>query len=225
MHRNGISKNELKAAIDGICKQGLNLTGVYTHYRSADALSCEYFCQKMDFKKIKAEVKNTCEELLLPIPSFHSANSSGLFRDFNFEDDFARVGIASYGYLETDEIYEIPNLKPVLSLYANRISSKKLFFNEKIGYGGTYKAKKDMDVSTYDIGYGDGFLRINENQKYITPEGYTVLGRVSMDNMSLDTTQDEICLFNEVKTLAKIHGTITYEILTSLKPNIQREIR
>ena len=224
MHRNGISKHELKAAIDGICKQGLNLTGVFTHHRSADELSCEYFSQKDDFKHIKAEVKKTCEELLLPIPNFHSANSSGLFRDFNFDEDIARVGIASYGYIETDNTYKLPNLKPVLSLYANRLSTRKLFFNEKIGYGGTFKAKKEITVSNYDIGYGDGFLRINENQKYTTPEGFSVLGRVSMDNLSLDTTQEQICLFDDVKTLAKIHGTITYEILTSLKATIKREI-
>ena len=224
MHRNGISKNELKAAIDGICKQGLNLTGVYTHYRSADELSCEYFCQKMDFKNIKAEVKIICEELMLPIPYFHSANSSGLFRDINFDEDLARVGIASYGYCETDKIYKIPNLKPVLSLHANRLSSRKLFLNERVGYGGTFKAKKQMSISTYDIGYGDGFLRISENQKYITPEGHNLLGRVSMDNISVDTTKDEICLFDDVRLLAKLHDTISYEILTSLKSYINKEI-
>ncbi len=224
MHRNGIRSNELREAIHSICKQGLILKGVYTHYRSADELSCEYFCQKMDFKNIKAEVKNICEELLLPIPNFHSANSSGIFRDKNFSEDMVRAGIASYGYLETNNVYQIPNLKPVLSLYAKRLSSRKLFINEKLGYGGTFKAKKEMHVSTYDVGYGDGFLRINENQNYVTPEGYSILGRVSMDNMSLDSIDDEVCLFDDVRALAKIHGTITYEILTSLKANIKKEI-
>ena len=225
MHRNGISINELKAAIYGLYKHGLNLTGVYTHYRSADELSCEYFCQKTDFKKVKAEVKKLCEELLLPIPNFHSTNSSGLFRDFNFNEDMTRVGIASYGYCETDNIYKIPNLKPVLSLHAKRLSSRKLFFNEKVGYGGTFKAKENMEISTYDIGYGDGFLRVNEHQHYTTPDGFKILGRVSMDNLSLNSTQEEVCLFNDVRELAKIHGTITYEILTSLKSYIKKEIR
>jgi len=224
MHRNGISQNELKEAIYRIRAQELNLKGVYTHYRSADELSCEYFCQKMEFKNIKAEVKNICEELLLPIPNFHSANSSGVFRDKNFKEDMVRVGIASYGYLETNNVYQIPNLKPVLSLYAKRISSRKLFINEKLGYGGKFKAKKEMNISTYDVGYGDGFLRVNENQNYTTPEGFSILGRVSMDNMSLDSIDDEVCLFDDVRALAKIHGTITYEILTSLKENIKKEI-
>jgi len=224
MHRNGINTNELKEAIYRIYKQGLKLKGVYTHHRSADELSCEYFCQNMEFKNIKAEVKKTCEELLLTIPNFHSANSSAIFRNNNMDDDIVRAGIASYGYLETNNVYQIPNLKPVLSLYAKRLSTRKLFINEKLGYGGTFKSKKEMEISTYDIGYGDGFLRINEHQNYTTPEGFSILGRVSMDNMSLDSSQDEICLFNDVRVLAKIHGTITYEILTSLKENIKKEI-
>jgi len=224
MHRNGINKNDLKEAICRISKQELNLTGVYTHHRSADELSCEYFCQNLEFKNIKAEVKKTCEELLLPIPNFHSANSSAVFRNKNIEDDMVRVGIASYGYLETDNVYQIPNLKPVLSFHAKRLCSKRLFINEKLGYGGKYKANKEIIVSTYDVGYGDGFLRINEHQTYTTPEGFTILGRVSMDNMSLDSSEDEICLFDDVRALAKIHGTITYEILTSLKANIKKEI-
>ena len=224
MHRNGIKQNELKEAIYRIKQEGLNLKGVYTHYRSADELSCEYFCQKMDFENIKAEVKNICEELLLEIPNFHSANSSATFRDKKINEDMVRVGIASYGYIETNNVYQIPNLKPVLSFYAKRLSSRKLFINEKLGYGGKYKAKKEMDISSYDVGYGDGFLRINENQNYTTPEGFSILGRISMDNMSLDSTDHEICLFDDVRALAKIHGTITYEILTSLKANIKKEI-
>ena len=81
-----------------------------------------------------------------------------------------------------------------------------------------------MNISTYDVGYGDGFLRINENQDYYTPNGSKILGRVSMDSMSIDCIDDEICLFDDVKELAKIHNTIYYEILTSLKPSISKEI-
>ncbi len=46
-----------------------------------------------------------CEKLYLPIPKFHSANSSALFRFKNFDEDLVRVGIAQYGYLETDPIF------------------------------------------------------------------------------------------------------------------------
>ena len=81
-----------------------------------------------------------------------------------------------------------------------------------------------MTVSTYDLGYGDGFLRLNERNSYTTPKGYKVLGRVSMDNLSLNTNDDEVCIFNDVNALAKTHDTITYEITTALNPNIKKEI-
>ncbi|RXJ60730.1 alanine racemase [Candidatus Marinarcus aquaticus] len=224
MHRNGVAIEELEEAILGIYNKGLILSGVFTHHKSADELSSVFFWQKNNFKKVKKEVIKICEKLFLPIPIFHSSNSSATFRDNSFDDDWVRVGIALYGYLDTNPIFGIPKLKPVLSLYVNKLSSRKLLKNQCIGYGGTYTAQEDMDVSTYDTGYGHGFLRLNERKKFFTPEGYEVLGRVSMDNLSLNTTKDEICLFNNAWPLAKAHDTITYEIITSLKPDIPREI-
>lgn len=225
MHRNGIPKNKLKEAIYGICKQNLNLTGIMTHHRSADKLSCEFYWQRREFRALKKEVKNICEQLFLPLPKFHSCNSSALFRESNFNEDFARVGIASYGYIENDKGLDEIDLKPVLSLWGNIISSRKLKKSEAVGYGGTYIAKEDLFVSTYDIGYGDGFFRINENQEYFTPKGFRVLGRVSMDNLSLNSSDEEVCIFDDAKKLAKIHNTISYEITTTLSPYIKREIK
>ncbi|NCB14310.1 MAG: alanine racemase, partial [Erysipelotrichia bacterium] len=95
---------------------------------------------------------------------------------------------------------------------------------QSVGYGGTFTAKENMIVSTYDIGYGDGFLRLNERASYTTPKGYKILGRVSMDNLSLDTNEENVCIFDDVTALAKVHDTITYEITTTLNPNIEKEI-
>lgn len=224
MHRNGLSPNELEEAFLGALKKNITITGIFTHYRSADELGSAYFWQKENFKHIKAKAKSLCEKLFLPIPLFHSANSSAVFRDNFYAEDMVRVGIALYGYLDTDPIFNNPHLKPVLSLYANKIATRTVDKNQCIGYGGTAIIPQTMQISTYDVGYGDGFLRLNERKKYHTPDGFEVLGRVSMDNLSLDTTQEEVCLFNDVTQLAHIHDTITYEILTSLKPNIKRII-
>ena len=224
MHRNGISKSDLKVAIDGICKQKLNLSGIMTHHRSADKLSCEYYWQKREFGLLKLEVKKICEQLFLPLPEFHSSSSAALFRTNNFDDDFARVGIASYGYIENDLVFDKIDLKPVLSLWAQRVSTRVLKKNQALGYGGTYKSNQDMKVSTYDIGYGDGFFRINGDQHYETPKGYKVLGRVSMDNLSLNSEEENVCIFDDVRALSKLHNTITYEITTSLSTELKREV-
>lgn len=42
--------------------------------------------------------------------------------------------------------------------WASRLSTRKLLKGQSVGYGGTFTAVEDMIISTYDIGYGDGFL-------------------------------------------------------------------
>ncbi len=227
MHRNGIRPNELEDCIYRLLEKNIKIKGIFTHHRNADTLSTDFFWQNDIFLSLKKETFRICEKLSLDIPAFHSCNSHALFRHSNFTDDFARVGIASYGYFAFDENYKnenIPKLKPVLSLWAKRISTRKIKRNQSIGYNLGFKAKEDMTVSTYDVGYGDGFFRLNKNQSYKTPKGFQVLGRVSMDNLSLDTNEEEVCIFDDVRQLAKIHQTIPYEILTNLKENIPKQI-
>ena len=77
-------------------------------------------------------------------------------------------------------------LKPVLSVYANKISSRELKIGEAVGYGATFVADKDLVVSNYNFGYGDGFLRICSNN-YKNPNANELVGRVSMDNTSFIT--------------------------------------
>ncbi len=225
MHRNGITTKTLEEAILGVLAKKLNLTGVMTHYRSADELSCDFFFQRSVFNQVKKQVCEICEQLFLPIPKFHSANSSALFRFKNFDEDFARVGIAQYGYLETNPVFDNPKLKPVMSLWAKKISTRTIEKNQKIGYGGKFMAKEKMEISTYDVGYGDGFLRLNGEKEYFTPKGYKILGKVSMDNLSINSSDEEVCIFDDVTKLAKIHDTITYEITTTLMPGIEKVIK
>ena len=45
-----------------------------------------------------------------------------------------------------------------------------------------------------------------------------------MDNLSINSDEKEVCLFDDVQELAKIHKTITYEITCSLKEHIKKEI-
>lgn len=224
MHRNGIAIDNIEVAIVGLLKQKANITGVFTHHKGSDTLSTDFFWQNENFSKAKSKVKEVCEKLSLPTPLFHSCNSAGLFRKGNFDEDFARVGIASYGYLDNADIFRFPKLKPVLSLWASKLATRTLKKGQSLGYGGTFIAKEDMVISTYDVGYGDGFLRLNERCSFETTKGYKVLGRVSMDNLSLNTQDDKVCIFDDVTSLAKVHDTISYEITTTLNPTIHKEI-
>ena len=219
MHRNGIRMDEIDEALEMIKKRSLTLTGVFTHFRSADELSSELFWQYSNWQEAKRRVLQKCKALGLQKPHFHAANSAALFR-LGCEDDFARVGIAMYGYLEMDAVFDAPKLKPVLSLWAKRVARRVVKKGERIGYGGDFEAKEDMEVATYDCGYGDGIFRALQTLK----DG-KILGRVSMDYVSVASNKERICIFDDAKKVAKELGTISYEVLVKLSPYIPRKIK
>ena len=221
MHRNGICIKEIPIAIDIIKRRGLNLFGIFTHFRSADVLSSELFWQREKFKDVKRAFLNSGFK-----PRFHSHNSAATLRSKNYIDNesIARVGIAMYGYNELPSQFEEIKLKPVLSLYANRISTRELKRGDRVGYGGDFIANDDMVVSTYDVGYGSGLFRGDSKKPLFTCEGLPIIGRVSMDSIIVASIKDEICIFNDAKRVAKHFNTISYEITTRLNPFIKREI-
>ncbi|SFV50163.1 Alanine racemase [hydrothermal vent metagenome] len=215
MNRNGVSIDELKTSIELIEKRGLCLEAIFTHFSCADELNGNYERQKANFLKIK---QNAPQGLY-----FHSCNSAALFREENFDEDMVRVGIAAYGCLDMPSSFKEHGLKPVLALYAKKISSRQISKGDSVGYGATFVSQSDLVVSNYDFGYGDGFLRANSNT-YKTPEGIQIAGRISMDNSSFLSDKDEILIFNDAREVATFAKTISYEVLTSLKEHIKREI-
>lgn len=57
---------------------------------------------------------------------------------------------------------------------------------------------------------------------YKTPNAIELVGRISMDNSSFLSSSDEILIFDDARVISKYAKTISYEVLTSLKPEINR---
>ena len=223
MHRNGIATKELSLAFQQIKEQRLNLEAVFTHHRSADELSSEWYWQNSIFKKVKEDAIELAKKFQFQKLRFHSSNSASLFRFNDFNEDMARVGIAAYGCLTMPKSLTVKGFKPILSLYATKISSRTVTKGIKVGYGATDTIDKTSIVSNYDFGYGNGFLRINSNN-YITPQGYKLIGRISMDNSSFLAECKELLIFDNAIEASKFAKTISYEVLTSLKGGMVRKI-
>jgi alanine racemase len=194
-----------------------------THFRSADELSSELFWQLQQWQIVKQKIINKLNSLNLPIPRFHSQNSAATFRQ-NSYDDFVRIGIAMYGYLENAPTLNQPPLKPVLSLWADKISQRKVTKADKIGYGGAGEIDSDLIISTYDIGYGDGFYRLLPSHNYILSDGKKIIGKVSMDSFSYQSNKETICVMDDAKYLGKIYNTFSYDVLVKLSSTIKREV-
>ncbi|MDR1911976.1 MAG: alanine racemase [Helicobacteraceae bacterium] len=225
MHRNGVAPNAIERTIETLWERGLILRGVFSHLRSADVLSSEFFWQEKNFALTRERIVALCDRRAMPRPLFHLRASAGAFRAKTSESyDLIRPGIALYGYCDLDFPFEKPPLKPVLSLWAHRIARRELTPRDRVGYGGVFEATGDLKAGIYDVGYGDGFLRLNGLEGYKTPEGKRLLGRVSMDNMAIEGDDELICVLDDAQKLAKLRATISYEVLVRLSANIKREI-
>ncbi|MBX7490644.1 alanine racemase [Helicobacter turcicus] len=230
MHRNGITKEQLHEALTIIQAHNLRLKGIFTHNGYGDDLSSAFYAQNIEFLEIKKEALKLCAHFKIPRPRFHSLSSSGAMRASAFnatlpqelQDDLFRIGIAFYGY--NSGSLEIPKLKPIASLFANKISTLKLEKGASIGYSGVSTLKTNGSISTYDIGYGDGLFRLREGMELYTAEGYRILPRASMDCISVESDTPKVCVFNDVRAFANAFKTIPYEILTHLHAYIPRII-
>lgn len=221
MHRNGIAIGDMQSAFERMAAQGLECVGVMSHFKSADTLSSEWFWQRKVFDEIKEKSAALASSYGWNV-RFHISNSAGTFRSSQCQDDMVRIGIALYGCLQMDSTLSQPALKPVLSLYGQKIATRILKAGERIGYNGIYEASSDEVVSTYDLGYANGLDRLASN-KYVTPEGIALRGRISMDSAVFSSDVDELLVFSDANEYAKAVGTIGYEILACLDKDLKRQ--
>ena len=226
MNRNGIEVEDLQKTLELIKKRNLRLIGVFTHNGYGDMdnrnLSDEFLLQQNIFRNVKQVVLDFANNNNMPLPRFHSLSSSGAIKCREIDDDLVRIGIAMYGYLGVDCDL---NLNPIAELWVDKISSRYLKAGSKIGYDGKYVLNNDCIVSSYDIGYGDGLFRLNENHSEMrTKDGSLILPRMSMDATSIISDKDRLCFMHDANEVARIFGTIPYEVLCRISPFIKREI-
>ena len=169
------------------------------------------------------------------------ANSAAIFRGKSFLLDMVRPGISLYcGYNEKGNLN---GLESAIELYAPIIQIKNIKAGSTIGYGASYRAIKDIRIALVEFGYADGLpwsLKSTNHQSggqfYFNNAPTPILGRVSMDIVAIDVTgikNDikrgdfvEIIGSNQnIDTLAKNAGTISYEILTRLNSRVKKHYK
>ena len=228
MSRLGIDKDETKILLKN--KKSLvrssHIELIMSHLACADnSKSSKNSIQLKKFKKISKYFPKTKLSL---------SNSAGILLGKKYHFDLVRPGISLYG--GNCSLKKNNNYNHVIFLKAKIIQKRIINKGETIGYGSTYKAKRRMLVGTIPIGYGDGFNRLFSNniELYYKNKKVRIVGRVSMDLITIDLTKfkknqvsenDYVELINSknnVDYLSKIIKTIPYEILTSLGNRYQR---
>ena len=206
--------------------QSINIDFFITHMACADDVESEY-------NKIQLDKFSQFKELF-PDKKFSLANSSSIFLGADYHFDIARPGSALYGVNPTP--HKDNPMHNVINLDSKIIQINSYKKGEYIGYSSSYKLNHDSVIATIPIGYADGYLRSLSNNSYVYINGNKapLVGRVSMDLITIDITNIskefqqvgqvvEIIGNNiTVDDLANQAGTIGYEILTSLGSRFKR---
>lgn len=162
-------------------------------------------------------------------------NSGGAFHARQ-HFDLVRAGIALYGAAP----HEGANpMRPVIALEAAIAQLRTIPAGTGVGYGLTFHAQRETRIATIPVGYADGLPRClgNRGAAWVTGVRAPIVGRVSMDSMTLDVTDvPEAALYpgapveligphQSLDQLAADAGTISYEILTQLGRRYQRVLK
>lgn len=167
------------------------------------------------------------------------ANSAGVLMGPEYHFDLVRPGIALYGGKALDNG---PNpMTPVAKVEARIMIVRDVPAGDTIGYGAAQTARRPLKNAVVAAGYADGMLR-RASSSDDRPGGFAmigghkapILGRISMDMITLDVTDIPQHLIKRgafvemlgphvaAADLAAYAETIDYEYLTSLGQRFER---
>ena len=217
----------------------LQLCGIATHFSAADSkLDEDIAFTKRQLRIFSDAVKNI-REVGVHSGLVHAANSGAIIQYPESYFDMVRPGIIVYGYPPSDDLAGALNLKPVMSLMTRVVLIKKLEAGTPVSYGCRWRADHDTYIGTLPIGYADGLTRsLSQGLKVrIGSKFYPIVGSICMDQCMIDLGEnttvkrwDDVEIFgasngqknNSADTLAKICGTISYEVLANINKRVPR---
>jgi alanine racemase len=103
-----------------------------------------------------------------------------------------RCGVAIYGLDPFQRNPAEHGLEPALSLSSYVAAVKRFEAGESAGYGRQWSATHPTNVGVIPIGYGDGWRRALSNDADVLVRGrrHPLIGRISMDNITIDLGPD-----------------------------------
>ncbi|MCA0210246.1 MAG: alanine racemase [Proteobacteria bacterium] len=227
MGRLGMAATELAAlAADAQFRAAIDPVMIMSHLACADtpdhpANTAQLAC----FRTAAAQLPGVPRAL---------ANSGGAFLPADFHADVVRTGIALYGGAPNQSG---PNpMQPVVGLEARVIQIRTIAAGGAVGYGHSHHCERESRIATIGVGYADGLPRSlgNRGAAWYAGERLPIVGRVSMDSITLDVTGlpsgrieagDWVELIGPHQSLDRLAddaGTISYEMLTSLGARYER---
>ncbi|MCX6290508.1 MAG: bifunctional UDP-N-acetylmuramoyl-tripeptide:D-alanyl-D-alanine ligase/alanine racemase [Bacteroidetes bacterium] len=231
MHRLGFEESDIPELMVRLRNnKNIRVQSVFSHLAASDEAEHDSFTklQIEKFSRMSDEINSAFDYHVCR----HLLNSSGVIRFQEAQFDMVRLGIGLYGFAATT--HEQAHLQNVATLKTTISQIKNVPATETIGYSRKGILKRDTQVATVAIGYADGINRRLSNgagKMLVKGKRVPVIGHVCMDMCMLDITDvhakegDEVIVFGAelpVQEMAKILGTISYEILVNVSQRVKR---
>lgn len=244
-HRQGVTAQEAAELAREATGRGLSVAGIATHFANIEDTT-DHSYARAQLERFRAAVA-AVEAEVGRVPHVHAACSAAalLFREADFS--MARVGISLYGHWPSKETYlswllahgrDGVRLESALSWRVLVGQVKNVPRGSPIGYGLTHRPTRDSRIAVLPIGYAEGYPRALSNRASVLLRGCRapVVGRVCMNIVMADVTDVAGVHEGDVATLlgrdgdeqvsaeelAELAGTINYEILARLSPELPR---
>ncbi len=215
------------------------IEGLMTHFASAaDYTSTQTADQLAYFKRIAAAIERAGYRGL----RLHTSSTNAIaYGCVSSAHNLVRAGHALYGYVSPARGEAPPQrleVHPALTWKARLLAVKDLPEGALVGYGGTFRTPRPMRIGVLGAGYADGiFHRLSNRGQVIAGGKLTpILGTISMDLTTIDLSHtsalgpgDEVTLLGQegdarldAQQIARVAGTISYNILCSISARVRR---
>lgn len=146
--------------------------------------------------------------------------------------DWVRAGIMLYGGCTQNSSAADFGLLPAMTLRSELIAIQTISAGESVGYGSRFVATQPMRIGVVACGYADGYPRhAPDGTPLLVNDVLTrLVGRVSMDMLTVDITDIEDAQVGSVVTLwgrglpiddvARHADTIGYELMCAVAPRV-----
>jgi alanine racemase len=229
-HRLGFGPNDIDELVSILKDQPWIKVGtVFTHLSGSDEKRFDDFTHEQVIR-----FDAMYQDLVYGLgysPPRHVLSTSGILRFPEYQFEYVRMGIGLYGV----GLPEHPELTPVHSLKARILHIQVIEPGESVSYSRSFITDIRRTIATVNLGYADGLPRVAGNvgcSFLLHGKQAPIIGRVCMDMTMIDISHipetsigDEVTVFDKtqsVEVLAKMCGTITYEIMTNLNPRIRK---
>jgi alanine racemase len=236
MRRIGLDYKRALGTIKQIASfKNLELEGIFTHFAASEEKNKSFSKRQLTrFNKLLQQLKKAGIEF----PIVHAANSGAVLDLKSSYFNMVRPGLLLYGYYPGRGVKNKIKLKPVMNLKSKVTFIKKIDTGESVSYGRKFTAKQPEFIGSVPIGYGDGYWRrlSNRSKVLINKRLYRQVGSVTMDWIMIELGRsyklkigDDVLLMGEengvslgADKLAKLCGTIPYEMLCAVADRVER---